>query len=142
MNFLAITEELYSSQIVQSSELLKGVCASTVGMYPEGKPLLPWAGYLAQEKGVIVGACAFKSPPVSGKVEIAYFTFPGHEGRGVATRMANHLIELAAQNGIARIRAQTLPEPSASTRILERLGFVLQGSVQHPEDGEVWEWQK
>ena len=27
------------------------------------------------------------------------------------------------------------------TAILQKLGFALQGPVQHPEDGVVWEWQ-
>lgn len=39
------------------------------------------------------------------------------------------------------IAAQTLPQESASTTILRRLGFALVGTVDHPEDGPVWEWQ-
>jgi [ribosomal protein S5]-alanine N-acetyltransferase len=142
MKLLVITQELSSSQAIRSSDFLKEVCASTIALYPQGTPELPWAGYLAEEKGVIVGTCAYKSPPVSGEVEIAYFTFPEHGGRGVATRMAQHLVDLAAENGITRIRAQTLPEKNASTRILEKLGFILVGPAHHPEDGEVWEWKK
>lgn len=75
-------------------------------------------------------------------MEIAYFTFREHEGQGIATHMAQLLVNLASENGVVRIKAQTLPEPNASTRILEKLGFVFTGSVNHPEDGEVWEWQK
>jgi hypothetical protein len=30
---------------------------------------------------------------------------------------------------------------SASTTILSRLGFQLAGTVNDPDDGEVWEWQ-
>ena len=37
--------------------------------------------------------------------------------------------------------AQTLPEESASTSILRKLGFRLLGRVEHPEDGPVWEWE-
>jgi hypothetical protein len=37
--------------------------------------------------------------------------------------------------------AQTLPEENASTAILKKLGFTLVGSVQHPDDGTVWEWE-
>jgi hypothetical protein len=33
-----------------------------------------------------------------------------------------------------------LPKENASTIILRRLGFTHTGTVQHPEDGEVWEW--
>lgn len=137
-----ITTELLNSAEVQGSEFLQALCSSTVALYPDAVPTLPWAGYLAEEEGVVVGTCAYKGVPVSGEVEIAYFTFPGHEGRGVATRMAQGLVDLALRHGVASVRAQTLPEKNASVRILEKLGFEFSGSVIHPEDGKVWEWRK
>jgi hypothetical protein len=39
------------------------------------------------------------------------------------------------------IAAQTLPNESASTTILRKLEFALVGSINHPEDGKVLEWQ-
>lgn len=102
----------------------------------------PWIGYLGVEGGRIVGTCAFKTPPQDGAVEIAYFTFPGLENRGVATRMSSELIALARTSDVAiRVRAQTLPSENASTRILRKLGFVHTRDVEHPEDGLVWEWE-
>lgn len=102
----------------------------------------PWLGYLAEENGVVVGTCAFKTPPQSGAVEIAYFTFPGHEGRGVAKRMARALLALAhAADPQLTVFAQTLPTGNASTRVLTKLGFVHTRDVQHPEDGHLWEWE-
>lgn len=102
----------------------------------------PWIGYLAVENGDCVGMCAFKSPPQNNRVEIAYFTFPEYESRGVATRMAAELIRLALQKMPAVIvAAQTLPEENASTSILKKLRFRLIGTLEHPEDGLVWEWQ-
>lgn len=142
MNLVTITVEFASSQIIQSSDFLKDLCASVIAIYPNGSPVLPWAGYLAEEQGVFVGTCAFKSLPESGEVEIAYFTFPEHEGRGVATRMAQQLVEIATQSGISDVKAHTLPQQNASTRILEKLGFAHTGSVLHPEDGNVWEWRR
>ncbi len=137
-----ITEELVASPEVQASDLLKEICTATVAMYPQGSAPLPWVGYLAEERGGVVGTCAYKGPPVAGEVEIAYFTFPEHEGRGFATLMAKSLVEMATENGASRVKAQTLPERNASTRILEKLGFRLVGPVIHPEDGEVWEWRR
>lgn len=90
----------------------------------------------------ICGTCAFKTPPASNEVEIAYFTCPENEGRGVATAMAQSLVDIATKNGVGRIKAQTLPEKNASTRILEKLGFRFSCQVMHPEDSEVWEWVK
>jgi RimJ/RimL family protein N-acetyltransferase len=102
----------------------------------------PWIGYLVQENEVCVGSCGFKGPPVNKRVEIAYFAFPEHEGRGFATQMARLLLRIVNEADAEVIAtAQTLPRESASTAILKKLGFVLIGTVNDPEDGEVWEWQ-
>jgi ribosomal-protein-alanine N-acetyltransferase len=105
----------------------------------------PWVGYLAFEDDACVGTCAFKAAPKNDAVEIAYHTFPGHEGSGIATRMAERLRSIAGRArppGAPRIcvTAQTLPEENASTRVLRKLRFVLKGSVIDPEEGTVWEW--
>lgn len=101
----------------------------------------PWVGYLAFENGTCVGSCGFKSPPQINRVEIAYFTFPGHESRGIATRMASELIRIALEKTPTLIvAAQTLPEENASTSVLKKLQFRCVGALTHPEDGLVWEW--
>jgi ribosomal-protein-alanine N-acetyltransferase len=142
MNLIPITAEEAAAPRVQASELVREVCASVIALYPDGIPPFPWVGYLAEEEGVWVGTCAFKAPPREDGVEIAYFTFPGHEGRGVATRMASRLIEIAQSKEVP-VRAQTLPQENASTRILGKLGFRLAGTAEDPdpEVGEVWEWK-
>jgi [ribosomal protein S5]-alanine N-acetyltransferase len=104
----------------------------------------PWIGYLGIEDGTYVGGCGFASPPVGSEVEIAYFTFPGNEGRGVATRMAAELIRITRStdgNTVTYI-AHTLPQEGASTAILRKLGFALVGPIEHPEDGTVWKWSE
>lgn len=90
----------------------------------------------------VVGSCAFKTPPTDeGTVEIAYFTYPGFEGRGYATKMARRLIELARTSAaVRRGIAHTLPETNASTRVLEKVGMTFGGAMMDPEDGPVWRW--
>ena len=141
MKLVVITPEVAQTPEVAGSELLSQVCAAMIAIYPEGKPVLPWAGYLAQEGAAFVGTCAFKTPPEGGAVEIAYFTGPGHEGRGVATAMARKLVEIAQAQEIRAVRAQTLPEENASTTLLRKLGFTMAGEQMHPTDGRVWEWR-
>lgn len=141
MNFLPITAELVNSPAVKSSDFLTEVCSMTLAIYPALGPVFPWVGYLVEENNVFTGACAFKSPPVDDAVEIAYFTFPGFEGKGKATLMAKQLLDIAIARQVKTIRAYTLPEHNASTGILQKLNFVFAGTVQHPEDGEVWDWQ-
>jgi RimJ/RimL family protein N-acetyltransferase len=102
----------------------------------------PWIGYVAVEDGTPVGTCAFKTPPQEGRVEIAYGTSPGFERRGIATKMARQLIQIAAEHQSApTVTAQTLPEENASTSVLKKNGFRLFGPVEHPEDGTVWQWE-
>jgi [ribosomal protein S5]-alanine N-acetyltransferase len=117
------------------------ICRHMAASYRRTGYREPWIGYLTFADGVNVGTCAFKGPPEDGRVEIAYFTFRGFERRGHAGRAAAALVKLAETSEEApEIMAQTLPKPGASTRILTGLGFTNIGSVEHPEDGPVWEW--
>ena len=145
--------ELELVAIAQDGELSNPVtCASpwaamvveaTVELYRRIGYQPPWIGYLAFENGTCVGSCGFKTPPQNNRVEIAYFTFPEHESRGIATQMASELVRLALdQMPAVTVAAQTLPEESASTSILKKLRFHLVSSLEHPEDGLVWEWQR
>lgn len=128
--------------IADLPDVATDVLRGTAEMYQTIGYQVPWVGYLAVHSGKCVGTCAFKTPPIDGRVEIAYFTFPGNEGRGIATSMARCLIEKArAQSQDLRICAQTLPERNASTRVLEKLGFQQVAEIDHPEDGKVWEWE-
>jgi ribosomal-protein-alanine N-acetyltransferase len=123
-------------------EITGSAIESTVQLYSRVGWVPPWIGYLGFEGSKCVGTCAFTSPPKKGVVEIAYFTFPGHEGRGVATRMAEHLVSIAKTAAPeVSVTAHTLPEENASTRILRKLGFEFVGPAIHPEDGKIWVWR-
>lgn len=142
MELSAITENGELAKPVPSTpQVVAKIVEATTQLYRAVGYEPPWIGYLAIEKGICVGTCGFKSPPQNNRVEIAYFTFPEHESRGVATRMAAELIRLALEKLPAVIvAAQTLPEENASTSVLKKLRFRLVGTLEHPEDGLVWEW--
>ena len=117
------------------------VRAAALDLYARRGYQPPWIGYLAFIDGVCVGSCGFAAPPADGSVEIAYFCFPHFEGRRIASTMARRLLDLVrAVAPEIRPMAHTLPHESASTRILRRLGFHLEGTIEHPEDGQVWKW--
>jgi RimJ/RimL family protein N-acetyltransferase len=121
------------------------VVAATVALYSRRGYEPPWIGYLAVEGTEVIGGCGFAGPARCGEAEIAYFTFPGNEGRGVATEMARELLRIsrnAASHASVRFIAHTLPEEGASTTVLRRLGFSLEGAISHPEDGIVWKWSE
>lgn len=124
------------------TDTARDVCRKTAGLYEGAGSYPPWMGYLVLENDTIVGTCAFRSPPRNGEVEIAYFTFPESEGRGLATKMARHLIQLVKNTELrTRIFAFTLPEKNASNRILQKLGFVFAGETRDEDGLIVWRWE-
>lgn len=92
----------------------------------------------------VVGSCGFKGPPTpDGVVEIAYGVAPEYQGRGYATEAAQALVSYAFSHSTVRVvRAHTLPEANASTRVLVKCGFQCVGEVVDPDDGLVWRWEK
>ena len=126
---------------IKLTEAVRAVIASTVKLYARRGYLEPWVGYLAVVGSECVGCCGFTSPAVGGVAEIAYFTCPDFERRGIATRMAQGLISIAREcDSSVRIIAHTLTGENASNHILKKLGFAFAGAVDHPEDGKIWEW--
>jgi GNAT superfamily N-acetyltransferase len=126
-------------------EVMRQVVGQTLALVAAVPRPAVWGGYLAvdRQSASVVGSCAFKAGPTSeGSVEIAYFTFPGFEGQGYATAMAQALIAVASLSpAVRRVVAHTLPETGPSTSVLEKVGMQLIGEVYDPEDGNVWEWQ-
>lgn len=105
----------------------------------------PWMhGFAVVEGGTVVGTAGFKgSPDDEGVVEIAYGIVPSRQGRGYATESANALVEFASKDPrVKLIRAHTLPEPNASTRVLAKCLFSRVGDFEDPEDGLVWRWER
>ena len=127
------------------AELVHGRIGLTLRVEPVSVDTLQWGGYFVidDQTREVVGSCAFKAPPTNeGTVEIAYFTYPEFEGIGYATAMARKLVALANDSPSVRtIIAHTLPETSASTRVLEKVGMTYVGEVIDPEDGRVWLWE-
>lgn len=127
---------------VVPDDYLQMIVEMTVSHYAKTGFPKPWISYIAMDENEPTGVCGFKSEPFDGRIEIAYGTLPGHEGKGVATAMAMSLIQIAhLHDASLTLFAQTLPEENASTSILMKLGFTMTGEVQHPEDGTVWEWE-
>lgn len=107
----------------------------------------PWVhGFTmtTRDNATVVGQCGFKGPPdADGSVEIAYYVVDAYQGRGFATEAASALFQFAASHDDVRVvRAHTLPEPSASTRVLTKCGFQHIGDFLDPDDGLVWRWEQ
>lgn len=87
-------------------------------------------GYLVVEgeSQEMVGTCSFQGPPEEGAVGIAFYTFPGFEGRGIATEMARFLVERAREDErVTVVVAETPPDAGAAARVLEKIGMRFAG---------------
>jgi RimJ/RimL family protein N-acetyltransferase len=134
-----LLEEMDAHQRAQvSPDWLARVHAATDDAWTLGYTLMH------RTTGVVIGSCGFKAPPTAdGSVEIAYGVAADHQGRGYATEAAEALTAHAFNSGEVRIvRAHTLPDATASTRVLTKCGFRRIGEVVDPEDGLVVRWEK
>ena len=107
----------------------------------------PWQfGFAVIQRtlNLVVGSVGFKGAhDADGMVEIGYGIVVAFEGAGYATEATEQLIAFAFSNPEVRlIRAHTLPENNASTRVLAKNGFAKVGEVVDPDDGPVWRWER
>jgi RimJ/RimL family protein N-acetyltransferase len=121
--------------------------AAWLALFEAATTIDPWVlGFMLEHTatGTHVGACMFKGPPdADGMVEIAYGIASAHQGRGYATEAAAALARFAFDSGQVRVvRAHTLSDANASSRVLVKCGFQPMGSVIDPEDGLVWRWER
>lgn len=141
MKLLPIKEVLEENTAFISEPLCAEILPMSVNFYQKVGYVPPWIGYFAKLDDEWVGSAGFKGPPVNGAIEIAYGTFEQHMKKGIGTSICKELVKisLAADENI-KITARTLQEDNFSTKILRKNNFVLAGTVNDPEDGEVWEW--
>jgi len=92
---------------------------------------------------VVIGLCGFTGPPdAKGVAEIAYCIAPGYQGKGYGSETAQALVDYAAASKrVFVVRARTLAETNASTRVLEKCGFEKTGTIVDPENNLVWRWE-
>jgi RimJ/RimL family protein N-acetyltransferase len=91
--------------------------------------LLPSTG----GKRRLVGVGGFKGPPNDGVVEIGYGVLREFQRQGFATEAAEGLVHWAqAHPQVRLVTAHTLPELTASIRVLEKNGFVQRGTPEEP----------
>lgn len=108
----------------------------------------PWRfgfAVLDRTEPFVIGMCGFTGPPTTdGAVEFGYGIAPKYQSKGYATEVASALVNFAAQDQrVKTVRAYTLAEPNASTRVLEKCGFKKNGETVDPENSlAVWRWER
>ncbi|GAB2786411.1 GNAT family protein [Rhabdobacter roseus] len=108
-------------------------------------PLRDWWTYLIiyEPDNLLIGSCGYKGEPDDqGCVEIGYEIRASHRQKGLATEAAQALVQNAlTYPEVKKILAHTMPEENPSARLLQKLGFVRIGEVDHPDEGVVWRWE-
>ena len=103
-----------------------------------------WWTYLPilKEENMLVGSCGYKGPPdKEGVVEIGYEVTREYRGRGLATEIAQALIQNAFRfPDVKAVKAHTLAEVNASGSVLTKCGMKKVAELFDPDDGEIWQW--
>ena len=88
----------------------------------------PWKMTLKDSQEFIGDLC-FKGPVKNHSVEIGYGIQPEYEGRGYTTEALQALTKWAfGQKDVVFVEAETAPDNKASQRVLEKCGFVPDGT--------------
>lgn len=141
MQLLAIKERLEENKEFTTDSSRKLTVEAMVEFYKRVGFAEPWIGYFVEFGGEFVGSAGFKGPPINGTVEIAYGTDEKFRRKGIGTQICKLLVDLSLKTDpLVKITARTFSESNYSTRILQNNQFTCVGTVNDPEDGEVWEW--
>jgi RimJ/RimL family protein N-acetyltransferase len=116
------------------SAMLRGI---TAGLADDDARPLAW---LIAEGDEVVGMTSFTKREADGRYEIGYGIAPGHEGRGVMTAAIAELLPILRTDGHRGLTAGTSVDNPGSQRVLEKNGFVHQGTRDDPEDGPLNLW--
>ncbi len=89
----------------------------------------PWE-MVRNDGGESIGDVDFKGPAKNHAVEIGYGVQPDHEGHGYTTEAVQAMTRWAfSQKDVMFVEAETAPDNKASQRILEKCGFVPDGTM-------------
>ncbi len=68
---------------------------------------------------------AFENPAGVRSAEIAFMIHDRYQGKGIATKIMKHLLEIARDNGIAQFEAEVLQENSKMLAVFARAGLPM-----------------
>lgn len=142
MEFLPVNQYLHQNKRFADHPDTAGSLPMCISFYERVGFNPPWICYYVSEGDDLIGMAAFKGKPVDNRVEIAYGTIDRFQNQGIGTSIAAELVKMGlAADADVIITARTLPEENFSTKILRKNNFKLLGTVNDPEDGDVWEWE-
>jgi RimJ/RimL family protein N-acetyltransferase len=99
-----------------------------------------WVYGIFEPKGaVVLGGCGLHPRIGPGAIELGYWLATGHTGRGLATRAAAALTDVAlADASIRHVEIRCDPQNAASARVPARLGYRIVDSPPDAARLQVW----
>lgn len=104
----------------------------------ESEDTIRW-GIELKETGVLIGSCGFNIWQLSGadRGEIGYDLGRPYWGQGYMTEALHALLDFGySVMGLNRIEALVIPGNDASIRVLDKLGFQLEGLLREYQQNE------
>jgi len=100
-----------------------------VEAFAAGDPLVPgWFQYAVDRDGVLIGDIGVNLHENLMQAEIGYTFAPEYQGQGYATEAVRGLLGLLfVERKLQRVSAECDARNVSSARLLERLGFMLEG---------------
>lgn len=84
-----------------------------------------------------IGFSGLKYIPEMNRVDLGYRLAPEHWGKGLATESCQASLHFGFKDlGLEEIIATILPDNAASKRVLEKLGFELEGTIHEYEEDQ------
>lgn len=97
-------------------------------------PPTGWVQLAVERNGVMIGDLAVALVADGHVAEVGYTLAAAHHGRGYATEALGGLVDrLFATRDVHRVVAHLDPANTPSLRVLERLGFVVEGLARRAE---------
>lgn len=96
-----------------------------------------WTAILKGEQKMIGDLCIIGEPNDAGEIEVGYGTYDEFQGKGFMTEIVGGVIEWSKiQPLVKSIKASTEKENTASSRVLQKNGFLQIG-----EDETFYHWK-
>ena len=94
-----------------------------------------WWGIAKRADNELVGACGLNDwLPAHRKIHVGYWLLPEYWGQGIAANALPLILRYAFKEmNVHRIHADVEPENLASSNLLQKLGFVHEGTLREVE---------
>jgi acetyl coenzyme A synthetase (ADP forming)-like protein len=76
----------------------------------------------------VIAMASYDRAPDQPEAEVAFAVADAHHGRGLATLLLEHLVEIARASGIERFSADTLPHNRAMLQVFRNAGYRLEAA--------------